>query len=242
MVQQDVLPKRSSQQRPKRMLAILSISALAAFTPAFTGPHAPTSRSRGSCLSRYAAKGREVEDDTDMMKKIREWKKTKGFASASPSGTATTKPFQQEAPSPPQPVPAPVKAAAAPPREPARQPEKHAAPEPPPSPVRTKMPTAQDAIAELLRRAKEDALPDGLTPQQLIMIFLTFFSGWRERNGIPGSLDLTLQQKQLVVLLIQSNLSMVNSAKDFWPQLCAELAGSRDPEVKDLLVGLTGLH
>ncbi|CAE8734116.1 unnamed protein product, partial [Polarella glacialis] len=114
--------------------------------------------------------------------------------------------------------------------------------EPPAAPAAPKIMTTQfEAVRDLLRRGQEDASPAALTPQQVIMVFFAYFSGFRERNNIAGDIDLSTKQKQMVVLMIQSNLMQANSAKDFWPLLCAELGSGKDSEVKQLLFDLTGL-
>ena len=47
----------------------------------------------------------------------------------------------------------------------------------------------------------------------MLQVFYAFFQGWRQRHGLP-ELELNTKQRQLVVLMIQSNLVLVNSAKD----------------------------
>jgi hypothetical protein len=47
----------------------------------------------------------------------------------------------------------------------------------------------------------------------MLQVFYAFFQGWRQRHGLP-ELELNTKQQQLVVLMIQSNLVLVNSAKD----------------------------
>jgi len=101
---------------------------------------------------------------------------------------------------------------------------------------------ANDAIEELMRRGQKNADPASMTPQQLIMVFFSFFAGWRERNGIPGQVELSDKQKQYVILMIQGTLTTVSAARDFWPMLCSELGAGRDPEVKELVFALTGLR
>lgn len=110
----------------------------------------------------------------------------------------------------------------------------------PPSPPRAT--TANDAISELMRRGQEDADPSKLTPQQIVMVFFSFFAGWRKRNGILSPMQLTPQQKQLVFLLIQGSLGSVSAARDFWPTLCAELGSGKEPEVRELIFALTGMR
>mmetsp|Transcript_76086 Transcript_76086/g.122905 ORF Transcript_76086/g.122905 Transcript_76086/m.122905 type:complete len:233 (+) Transcript_76086:61-759(+) len=172
----------------------------------------------GSFVVRFAGTGGEVSDDLEMIRKLKDWKANK--AASAPS---STKGFGSSTPS----------ASATPAKAPA---------EPPAAPAAPKIMTTQfEAVRDLLRRGQEDASPAALTPQQVIMVFFAYFSGFRERNNIAGDIDLSTKQKQMVVLMIQSNLMQANSAKDFWPLLCAELGSGKDLEVKQLLFDLTGL-
>lgn len=156
-----------------------------------------------------ASGGVEVSGDAEMLKKLKEWKKTRG-----------SKGFADKAP--------------------AKEPEVPPTPAPAPEPAPARLPRALEAVSELLQRGQEEVSPNDFTPQQLIRVFYAFFQGWRQRHGLP-ELELNTKQQQLVVLMIQSNLVLVNSAKDFWPRLCAELGSPRDPEAKELLLALTGV-
>eukprot|EP00434_Breviolum_minutum_P018248 symbB.v1.2.016098.t1/scaffold1215.1/size131139/8 len=193
---------------PRRGLARLVLVCGAPFT-VFCG--APLAKEVVSTSMYAASGGVEVSGDAEMLKKLKEWKKTrpsKGF------GEPAQK--EPEAPAPPAPAPPPV------------------------APAPATMPRALEAVSELLQRGQEDVNPNEFTPQQLIRVFYAFFQGWRQRHGLP-ELDLNTKQQQLVVLMIQSNLAIVNSAKEFWPRLCAELGSPRDPESKELLLALTGV-
>lgn len=205
----------------------------------------PVWRGAASATARQAAKGTEVSDDKEMMERIKEWKKTRAAGAKGFGAKPVEKPGEQTAvaatavASPPAPA-APAPAAAAP-AMPAAAAKMAAAEQSSPSAPLGRELSANDAISELLRRAQQDASPAELTPQQILMVFFNFFAGWRHRNKIPGELDLTTRQKQLVILMIQSHLTYVRAAKDFWPMLCAELGAGKDPEVKELLFALTGV-
>lgn len=194
-----------------------------------TAPLVP-GRGSGSIVSRHAL-GKEVVDDRELLDKIKAWKKTRPKKKS--KGFSAEKPKEEAAP-----------AAAAPPkiRAVAAEAPTPVVEEEPPAPEPIRMPTRHEAIAELLRRTQKDADPQAYSPQQLIAIFFAFFSGFRERHGISGPIDISPQQKQMLVLIIQGALGTVTSSKDFWPQVCAELANDNDPEMRELVTALTGLH
>jgi len=211
------------------------------------------SRARGTTKTWMAAQGTEVEDDADMLKQLKEWKARKKTSSGSRGfGDAPaekdTPPVEESPPVEEQPTPlaaepiaAAAAAAAAAPAE--QSPAPALAPQQPaPSPAPVFEVSANGAIRELLWRGQKHADPTELSPQQLIMVFFSFFAQWRQREGIGGQVDLTKKQKQIVILMIQSTLASVRSGNDFWPTLCAELGAGRDPEVKDLVFALTGRY
>jgi len=204
----------------------------------FVAPLAPS-----KVIQRTACRaGTEAVDDADMVKKMREWKKSRGKSASSPSPAASPAPT-------PAPVPATAPASTAArgfadkPMDTPIQVQSEAAAAPAVSPAAaTRTVTARDAVSELLERAQKNADPNEMTPQQLIMVFFTFFSGWRQRHGIPGEMELTPKQKQIVILMVQTALSTVGAARDFWPMVCAELGSAKDQETKELLFALTGMH
>eukprot|EP00931_Biecheleriopsis_adriatica_P076333 TRINITY_DN50055_c0_g1_i1.p1 TRINITY_DN50055_c0_g1~~TRINITY_DN50055_c0_g1_i1.p1 ORF type:complete len:231 (+),score=51.32 TRINITY_DN50055_c0_g1_i1:43-693(+) len=202
--------------RPRSLLALgvcslqLLLLGIWSSETNFVGARAPAThlQKRASVLVRHGL-GSEVTNDSEMLQKLKEWKKTrpKGFAEKK-------KPSQETSPPPAAP------------------------PSPPPMP---RVLSAYDAVGELVKRGPE-ADPSALSPQQLITVLFAFFAGWRQKNGIDGEIELSETQKQMVVLMVQSHLQMVNSAKDFWPSLCAELGSTRDPESKELLFTLAGVR
>jgi len=194
-----------SQPRPTaraRSVVALPVAMLLAAGSGFTGfvasrqltpaqlaaasPAAAPSR-----VARGASKGFEASNEGQIIQKLKEWKKAKksggGFA-------------------PPAPAPATPASKAAAPKvseiSPAYVPEESV----------PRALTARDAIGEMLKRGQADANPIELSPQQLIVVFLTFFRGWRTRAGIPGDLELTDMQRQMVILLIQGSLDTINSS------------------------------
>lgn len=201
---------------------------------------------RGALVARHV--GEEVSGDADILKKLKEWKKTKGQGGGKPKGFAVV----DEAPAAPAPAaattataPAKPKAETKPLEPPADVPKpiSRAAMKPvEPEPSGPPLPRANDAIFELMKRTQEeDVSPAEFTVQQLLSVFFTFFAGWRKRYDIPGDIELTDKQKQIIVLMVHTHLTSVRAAKDFWPSFCAELGAGRDQEVKELVFALTGL-
>eukprot|EP00930_Biecheleria_cincta_P003737 TRINITY_DN104664_c0_g1_i1.p1 TRINITY_DN104664_c0_g1~~TRINITY_DN104664_c0_g1_i1.p1 ORF type:complete len:213 (+),score=39.69 TRINITY_DN104664_c0_g1_i1:37-675(+) len=120
---------------------------------------------------------------------------------------------------------------AAPPEEP-----QQAEPEPPVSRQLSQL----DAVGQLLKIGEREGVVPGISAQQTIMLIFSFFRGFRDRNGM-GDIELDERQKQLLIVKVQFHLSIVGSMKAFWVSFCSDL-GSKSPEMRDLLFGLTGLR
>mmetsp|Transcript_21882 Transcript_21882/g.75250 ORF Transcript_21882/g.75250 Transcript_21882/m.75250 type:complete len:241 (+) Transcript_21882:76-798(+) len=222
-------------QARARLAVALPVAFLVLCGPGFanfvTTPWSAVAQSAAASRSRVAreasAKGTQAVDDADMIKQLRAWKAAGGGK----------KGFGDDA-APPEPPKKTAKSYSS--RDFAAAPAEESFNAPPTSNTRSSSATTQEAIGELARLGQQEAQPDQLSPQQLIMVFLTFWAGWRQRNGIPTDIDLNPKQKQTVVLLIQMTLARIGSSAEFWPFVCSELGQSREPAMKDLLAGLTG--
>jgi len=237
---------------------LIAVPFLSALSQGFSGwpSTVAATQGRGSTKTRMMAQGTEVEDDAAMLRQLKEWKAKKqssgsrGFGQKDTPAVKDTPPKEESPSVEEQPTPLPAEpsaaatgAAAAAKAAAEQSPAPAPAPrQPAPSPEKTFPKTANGAIEELLWRGQKYANPSELSPQQIIMVFFRFFANWRQREGIGGEVELNKKQKQIVILMIQSNLAYVKSGKDFWPTLCAELGAGRDPEVKDLVFALTGMY